>query len=444
MKSYAVNDLIDHLMIFLHKAYEKKPMGMVIDCDVNVPKRLTGDLQTTQQEILQKIQEVLSYGEPGLLVVRLTYERNLPTGNLLVLIQTHPVRNQGQASNEMKGRTETLVLPQLLVEKGPLLICKEPRQLIGYYESQQNTDAGERQAYLITQQHLAKQMGLPLVICSTIQELQAQLQKKTDICLMLSMAQYEVHQAYFSHLPDYVRLIVFCRQGHRIEDRTNQIALYVPFSSLELADAIAGPAPEKKESMPALDKSAGRLYCGNDENYQEILKDYALRGNHNWERIEVLFARKDWDNYRIEAHGIKSSMKAIGAMELSEEAKALESAGKEGDITYILSNHEKMMQCFIRDIHSIQEYFGMPPSPRKVVDTEGEENTSVYLSETEKKELLTRLEDAAYGLDGQEMLEILSALEKSGGFAGLLQEAKRKIDSEDYLSAYDLVEKRFT
>ena len=55
-----------------------------------------------------------------------------------------------------------------------------------------------------------------------------------------------------------------------------------------------------------------------------------------------------------------------------------------------------------------------------------------------------QLEDAAYGLDGQEMLKILQPLEASGGFVGLLQEVERKIDSEDYLSAYDLVEKRFT
>lgn len=75
---------------------------------------------------------------------------------------------------------------------------------------------------------------------------------------------------------------------------------------------------------------------------------------------------------------------------------------------------------------------------------ENEESASVNLSEAEKKELLTQLEDAAYGLDGQEMLKILQPLEASGGFVGLLQEVERKIDSEDYLSAYDLVEKRFT
>ena len=444
MESYAVNDLIDHLMTFLHETYEEEPMGMVIDCDVNVPKRLTGDLQTTKQDILQRIQKGLSYGENRLLVIRLTYERSLPTGNLLVLIQAYPTRDQGQESNGMMGRTETLVLPQLLVEEGPLLTCKEPRQLIGYYERQQNTDARERKAYRITQEHLAKQMGLPFVICGTIQDLQAELQKKRDVCIMLSLAQYEVHQAYFSHLPEHVRLIVFCRQGHRIEGRTNQITLYVPFSSLELADAIASPLPEKEEILPSLDKAAGRLYCGNDEIYHKILKDYAMRGSHNWERIESLFAEEAWDNYTVEAHGIKSSMKAIGAMELAEEAKALETAGKEGDIPYILSHHEKMMQCFIRDIHSIQAYFDMPLSLRKDVGAESRNSASVNLSEAEKKELLTRLEDAAYGLDGQEMLEILSPLEKSGGFAGLLQEAERKIEREDYLSAYDLVAKSFT
>ena len=86
----------------------------------------------------------------------------------------------------------------------------------------------------------------------------------------------------------------------------------------------------------------------------------------------------------------------------------------------------------------------MPLSPRKDVGAENEESTSINLSEAEKKELLTQLEDAAYGLDGQEMLKILQPLEASGGFVGLLQEVERKIDSEDYLSAYDLVEKRFT
>ena len=103
-----------------------------------------------------------------------------------------------------------------------------------------------------------------------------------------------------------------------------------------------------------------------------------------------------------------------------------------------------MMQFFIRDIHSIQAYFDMPLSPRKDVGAENEESASVNLSEAEKKELLTQLEDAAYGLDGQKMLKILQPLEASGGFVGLLQEVERKIDSEDYLSAYDLVEKRFT
>lgn len=86
----------------------------------------------------------------------------------------------------------------------------------------------------------------------------------------------------------------------------------------------------------------------------------------------------------------------------------------------------------------------MPLSPRKDVGAENEESASVNLSEAEKKEVLTQLEDAAYGLDGQKMLKILQPLEASGGFVGLLQEVERKIDSEDYLSAYDLVEKRFT
>lgn len=106
-------------------------------------------------------------------------------------------------------------------------------------------------------------------------------------------------------------------------------------------------------------------YCGNEETYQEVLKDYAIRGEHNWIKIEELYQAQDWKNYTVEVHGIKSAMKTIGAMETSAEAKALETAGKAEDISYIKTHHEQMMEHFVRDIQSIQNYFSMPVSKRK-------------------------------------------------------------------------------
>ena len=43
-------------------------------------------------------------------------------------------------------------------------------------------------------------------------------------------------------------------------------------------------------------------------------------------------------------HGLKSSMKTVGVMKLSDMAKLLEAAGKTNDEKYILDNHHAMME----------------------------------------------------------------------------------------------------
>lgn len=55
---------------------------------------------------------------------------------------------------------------------------------------------------------------------------------------------------------------------------------------------------------------------------------------------------KDWDNYRILVHALKSTSLTIGAVALSEEAKALEMAAKDEDVDYILSHHQEVMEKY--------------------------------------------------------------------------------------------------
>lgn len=55
---------------------------------------------------------------------------------------------------------------------------------------------------------------------------------------------------------------------------------------------------------------------------------------------------KDWDNYRILVHALKSTSLTIGAVSLSEGAKALEMAAKDGDVDYILSHNQEVMEKY--------------------------------------------------------------------------------------------------
>ena len=55
-------------------------------------------------------------------------------------------------------------------------------------------------------------------------------------------------------------------------------------------------------------------------------------------------ASKNWKEYTVKVHALKSTSLLIGAKELSDEALALEMAGKSGDEDYIEKNTAKTME----------------------------------------------------------------------------------------------------
>ena len=65
--------------------------------------------------------------------------------------------------------------------------------------------------------------------------------------------------------------------------------------------------------------------------------------------ITEVYEKEDWENYRILVHALKSTSLSIGAVRLSEQAKALEEAAKEKNIEYIRDCHESMMISY-RDL----------------------------------------------------------------------------------------------
>lgn len=91
-----------------------------------------------------------------------------------------------------------------------------------------------------------------------------------------------------------------------------------------------------------VDVSIGIGYCMNDESfYREMLGEY-VRDNKEAE-LNAYLKNKDYENYRIVVHALKSSSLTIGAVEFSSRAKAMEFACKEGRYDYVQMNHESFM-----------------------------------------------------------------------------------------------------
>ena len=131
----------------------------------------------------------------------------------------------------------------------------------------------------------------------------------------------------------------------------------------EQQPAIAEPDKEKNpfEELKdiGVDTDYGLDYCGGDkEFYEELLLDYADKRDSKLQEIEGYFENKDYKNYEIRVHGIKSTSKLIGAFDLSEKAKFLEEAAKNMDESAIQENHSILIIQYTKLMDTISELLG--------------------------------------------------------------------------------------
>ena len=80
-----------------------------------------------------------------------------------------------------------------------------------------------------------------------------------------------------------------------------------------------------------LDPDAGLSYCGDAEDYIMALTLYLGSAEEKAEEIEKYWAAGDIKNTTVKVHALKSSSRAIGALELGEFAERLEKAGNSND-----------------------------------------------------------------------------------------------------------------
>ena len=108
-----------------------------------------------------------------------------------------------------------------------------------------------------------------------------------------------------------------------------------------------------------IDPRIGLTYCQNDDTlYRSILKEFAQSGKDKTAEINRFYDSRDWNNYGILVHAIKSSARMIGANELADEAMNLEKAAKEGLERNIISEHEKLMKDYAEAIRVISDTLG--------------------------------------------------------------------------------------
>lgn len=205
-----------------------------------------------------------------------------------------------------------------------------------------------------------------------------------------------------------------------------------------VASEVAADMQEQELVIGDLDVSKGIMYCGSKENYLEILSSQRDSGKDMIEQAQNLFEKADWKNYIIVVHGIKSSMMSIGAVKLSEMAKALEFAGKGEDYDFIRREHVQMIKEFERVMKILYDCKYLAVAEVKSVVVNKPE-----LSVEEFSQKLIELENATYEFDANKVFPILDELSKfaycSKDLAQELKPVYKKVEMFDFMSAYEAV-----
>ena len=110
-----------------------------------------------------------------------------------------------------------------------------------------------------------------------------------------------------------------------------------------------------------VDTEKGLHYCqGDEEFYQTLLLQFAEDAKRKKTDANDFCEKQDFSSYVILVHALKSTAKMIGALALSEEARALEEAAKEENGSYIYANHAKVMEEYGRISAGILSLYGDP------------------------------------------------------------------------------------
>ncbi len=96
-----------------------------------------------------------------------------------------------------------------------------------------------------------------------------------------------------------------------------------------------------------LDTEAGVVYCGSEENYLSVIRIFHETAGDKADEIRTYYNNKDWENFTVKVHALKSSARVIGAKELSEAARRLEEAGENTDIDTIDNNIDGLLKQYM-------------------------------------------------------------------------------------------------
>ena len=114
-----------------------------------------------------------------------------------------------------------------------------------------------------------------------------------------------------------------------------------------------------------MDVDAAISFCGDESLLIMTIKMLANGAMDVCAQLQEFIENKDVSNFTTKVHGMKSTLKLVGAFAQSEKAMALEMAGKKNNIEYINENYEEFLEIYKDTAFELAKVIGQEADKEK-------------------------------------------------------------------------------
>lgn len=164
-----------------------------------------------------------------------------------------------------------------------------------------------------------------------------------------------------------------------------------------------------RKTLPGVEIKKGILNCGGDfKDYIKILKITYDYGPKQLAELKSDWEAKNYDNYIIKIHSLKSTSLNIGAMDISAEARKQEELGRQGDYEYI-DNH---MQYFQDEYNKLLNKLKIVLEHYNLLENPSNQEVAEVLDDAMLRRLYQRILRCIDDFDFAKVFEILEEIHK--------------------------------
>jgi len=190
-----------------------------------------------------------------------------------------------------------------------------------------------------------------------------------------------------------------------------------------------------------ISREIGLKYCGGSEElYTEILESYYTESSRYQTLLAEHYSNRNWKDYAIVAHALKSTSLGIGASSLSELAKKQELAAKGGDVATLATYHEDLLALLAKVLAEINATENLTESKETVSEE------TVYVELPVYTDKLKELLEYVVNYEMVMALECIGQMRSQMHVEGIetettLEDVERAVNNFDYGEAEELLTK---